>query len=144
VESSSQEEEVQRSLELLQRDELAKRKTPSHEVEFTLDDFRTQLDQIGKLGPIQKVMSMIPSMGELAKKMRGQYPEADMKRLVGIIDSMTPDERRSPPENISQSRRHQIAADAGVEPHEVDELIRQFVAMTDIMKRISTMRELGR
>ncbi len=62
-----------------------------------------------------------------------------MRRLVGIIDSMTPDERRNPSKVIDQSRRRRIAAGAGVEPHEVNELVKQFDGMADMMKRMSGM-----
>ncbi len=62
-----------------------------------------------------------------------------MRRLVGIIDSMTPDERRNPSKVIDQSRRRRIAAGAGVEPHEVNELVKQFDGMADVMKRMAGM-----
>ena len=65
--------------------------------------------------------------------------EKDMRRLVGIIDSMTPDERRNPSKVVDQSRRRRIAAGAGVEPHEVNELVKQFDGMADMMKRMSGM-----
>ena len=65
--------------------------------------------------------------------------EEDMRRLVGIIDSMTPDERRNPSKMIDQSRRRRIAAGAGVEPHEVNELVKQFDGMADMMKQMSGM-----
>ncbi len=60
-----------------------------------------------------------------------------MTRLVGIIDSMTPDERRNPSKMIDQSRRRRIAAGAGVEPHEVNELVKQFDGMADMMKQMA-------
>ena len=60
-----------------------------------------------------------------------------MKRLVGIIDSMTPDERRNPSKMIDQSRRRRIAAGAGVEPHEVNELVKQFDAMAHMMTSLA-------
>ena len=56
-----------------------------------------------------------------------------MKRLFGIIDSMTPAERRTPSKTIDQSRRRRIAAGAGVEPHEVNDLVKQFDAMAQMM-----------
>ena len=59
--------------------------------------------------------------------------EQDMKRLFGIIDSMTADERRNPTKVIDQSRRRRIAAGAGVEPHEVNELVKQFDVMATMM-----------
>ncbi len=60
-----------------------------------------------------------------------------MKRLVGIIDSMTPAERRNPSKVIDQSRRRRIAAGAGVEPHEVNELVKQFDGMAAVMKEMA-------
>ncbi len=65
-----------------------------------------------------------------------QVDESDMKRLFGIIDSMTPDERRNP-RVIDQSRRRRIAAGTGVEPHEVNELVKQFDGMASMMKEMS-------
>ena len=60
-----------------------------------------------------------------------------MKRLFGIIDSMTPAERRSPTKTIDQSRRRRIAAGAGVEPHEVNDLVKQFDAMAQMMTSLA-------
>jgi len=101
--------------------------------EFTLDDFKKQLSQIKRLGPMQKVMGMIPGMGNMAEAMGDADPEEDMKRLFGIIDSMTTEERRNPTKVIDQSRRRRIAAGAGCEPSEVNELIKQFDVMAQMM-----------
>jgi signal recognition particle subunit SRP54 len=101
--------------------------------EFTLDDFKKQLTQIKRLGPLQKVMGMIPGMSNLTEAMGDADPEQDMQRLFGIIDSMTADERRDPTKHIDQSRRRRIAAGAGVEPHEVNDLVKQFDAMSQMM-----------
>ena len=106
--------------------------------EFTLDDFKKQLGQIGKLGPLQKVMGMIPGMGGLTQALGDDMdPEQDMKRLLGIIDSMTPDERRNPTKVIDQDRRRRIAAGSGVEPHEVNELVKQFDVMHQMMTQMA-------
>jgi len=101
--------------------------------EFTLDDFKKQLSQIKRLGPMQKVMGMIPGMGNLADSMGDVDPEQDMKRLFGIIDSMTAAERRNPTKVIDQSRRRRIAAGAGCEPSEVNDLVKQFDMMAQMM-----------
>jgi len=105
--------------------------------EFTLDDFKKMIGQTKKLGPINKIMGMLPGMGAMADMLGDVDAESDMRRLVGIIDSMTPDERRNPSKIVDQSRRRRIAAGAGVEPHEVNELVKQFDGMADIMKRMS-------
>jgi signal recognition particle subunit SRP54 len=101
--------------------------------QFTLDDFRNQLGQIGRLGPLQKVMSMIPGMNALTQGVDDLDAEGDMKRLMGIVDSMTAEEKRNPTKVIDQGRRRRIAAGAGVEPHEVNDLVKQFDAMAQVM-----------
>ncbi|HJQ79105.1 MAG TPA: signal recognition particle protein, partial [Lacipirellulaceae bacterium] len=73
--------------------------------EFTLEDFRKQLSQVTRLGPLQKVMGLIPGMSQLNEMMGDVDHEQDMKRLFGIIDAMTPEERSSPAKTIDQSRR---------------------------------------
>lgn len=101
--------------------------------EFTLDDFRKQMSQISRLGPLQKVMGMIPGMGSLMKHLDDVDAEQGMKRMLGIVDSMTADEKRNPTKVIDQGRRRRIAAGSGVEPHEVNELVKQFSAMSQVM-----------
>jgi signal recognition particle subunit SRP54 len=105
--------------------------------EFTLDDFRKQLAQVTRLGPMQKLMGLIPGMGGLNEMLGDVDPEEDLKRLFGIIDSMTPEERRQPTKKIDQSRRRRIAAGAGVEPHEVNDLVKQFDAMSQVMTQMA-------
>jgi signal recognition particle subunit SRP54 len=65
--------------------------------------------------------------------------EQDIRRLAGIIDSMTPEERRNPSKVVDQSRRRRIAAGAGVQPHEVNELVKQFDGIAGYMKAMSGM-----
>jgi signal recognition particle subunit SRP54 len=65
--------------------------------------------------------------------------EGDMRRLRGIIDSMTAEERRNPSRTIDASRRRRIAAGSGVDPSEITQLVKQFDGMADVMKRMSGM-----
>jgi signal recognition particle subunit SRP54 len=102
--------------------------------EFTLDDFKKVLLQTRRLGPLGKVLGMIPGMGGMQEMLAGADLDKDVDRLFGIIDSMTPDERRSPSRVVDQSRRRRIAAGAGVEPHEVSDLVKQFDGMSAMMK----------
>lgn len=124
---------VEKAQQEFDQEEMRRQEERLRKGEFTLDDFRKQLAQIGRLGPLQKVMSLIPGMNSLNEMMGEVDPEEDLKRLLGIIDSMTPEERRNPTKIIDQSRRRRIAAGAGVEPHEVNELVKQFDAMAQIM-----------
>ena len=134
---------VEKAQQEFDQDEIQRQEDRLQKGIFTLDDFRKQLGQINRLGPLQKVMSFIPGMGNLADAMDGADPEQDMKRLFGIIDSMTAAEREQPTKIIDQSRRRRIAAGAGVEPHEVNELVKQFDAMAQIMTQMAgkSMRE---
>jgi signal recognition particle subunit SRP54 len=125
-------------------DELATQVTSLRQGEFTLLDFKMQLGQMGKHGPIQKIISMMPGMGEISQMRGNQNPEEDIRRLIGIIDSMTPDERCNPSKTVDQTRRYRIATGAGVEPHQVDDLVRQFDRMADMLKKISNMSMLDR
>ncbi|TWT37224.1 Signal recognition particle protein [Posidoniimonas corsicana] len=104
--------------------------------EFTLDDFKKQLKQITRLGPLRKVMGMIPGMKGMMDSMGDMDPEQDMKQLFGIIDSMTPAEKRDP-KLIDQSRRRRIAAGSGVEPHQVNDLVKMFEPMAQMMKSMA-------
>ena len=99
------------------------------------------LQQTRKLGPLEKVMSLIPGMSKLAEMMGGPTAtwKQEFRQLMGVIDSMTPAERRNPSKVIDTSRRRRIAAGAGVEPHQVNELVKSFDAMADQMKRLSGM-----
>jgi signal recognition particle subunit SRP54 len=124
-------EEAQRKFD---QDEMQKQEERLKAGEFTLDDFKKMLLQTRRLGPLGKVLGMIPGMGGMQEMLAGADLEKDMKRLFGIIDSMTPDERRNPTRTIDQPRRRRIAAGAGVQPNEVSDLVKQFDGMAAMMK----------
>ena len=130
---------VEQAQQKFDQDEMARQEERLRKGEFTLDDFRGMLNQMGKLGPLQKIMGLIPGMSSLKDMMGDVDAEGDMRRLRGIIDSMTPDERRNPSRIIDPSRRRRIAAGAGVDPAEISQLVKQFDGMADIMKRMSGM-----
>jgi signal recognition particle subunit SRP54 len=124
---------VEKAQREFDQDEMARQEERLAKGEFTLDDFRKQMTQIGRLGPLQKVMGMIPGMNNLMQGMDNVDAEGDIRRLMGIIDSMTAEEKRNPTKTIDQGRRRRIAAGAGVEPHEVNDLVKQFSAMSQMM-----------
>jgi signal recognition particle subunit SRP54 len=134
-------EQAQRKVD---QEEMARQEARLRKGEFTLDDFRSMIDQTGRLGPLNKVMSMIPGMSQMGDMMGDADAEADMRRLRGIIDSMTPAERRNPTKIIDQSRRRRIAAGAGVAAHEVNALVKQFDGMKDVIQRMMGLSARGR
>lgn len=124
-------EEAQKKFD---QDEMLRQEERLKAGEFTLDDFKKMLTQTRRLGPLGKVLGMIPGMGGMQEMLGNTDLEKDMNRLFGIIDSMTPDERRNPSKYIDQSRRRRIAAGSGVQPHEVSDLVKQFDGMAAMMK----------
>ncbi len=130
---------VEQAQERFDQEEMAKQEARLRKGEFTLDDFKKMLGQTKRLGPMNKILGMLPGMSGMSDMLGNADMEGEMKQLVGIIDSMTPDERRNPSKVVDQSRRRRIAAGAGVEPHQVNELVKQFDGMADMMKRMSSM-----
>ena len=129
-------EEAQRKFD---QDEMARQEERLRTGEFTLEDFKKMLQQTRRLGPIGKVLGMIPGMGQLKELVGDADLDKDMGRLFGIIDSMTPQERRNPSKVIDQQRRRRIATGAGVELQEVSDLVKQFDGMSAMMKGMAGM-----
>ncbi len=100
--------------------------------EFTLEDYRDQMKQLRKMGPLDQVLSMIPGMGSL-KGVDVDRGEQDMRRTIAIIDSMTPQERRDP-SVVNGSRRKRIAKGSGSSVEDVNRLLKQFAQARKLMK----------
>lgn len=107
---------------------------------FTLDDFRKQMSQASRLGSMSKIMSFIPGMGRLSGILGEMNvdPDRELRRIGGLIDSMTPEERRHP-EIIDSRRKKRIAAGAGVEVSRVNELLQMHQRMAGMVKSFSTL-----
>lgn len=100
--------------------------------EFTLDDFRNQMQKFANPGLMTKMLGLLPGMGQLREMMGNDDHTKEIRRMVGIIDSMTADEKRKP-KIIDPSRRQRIAAGAGVQTQQVNELIKQFESMKPML-----------
>lgn len=107
---------------------------------FTLDDFRKQMSQASRLGSMSKIMSFIPGMGRLSGILGEMNvdPDRELRRIGGLIDSMTPEERRHP-EIIDSRRKKRIAAGAGVEVSRVNELLQMHQRMAGMVKSFSSL-----
>jgi signal recognition particle subunit SRP54 len=127
-------EEVQKGVDLKEAQKLAdKVKSGSG---FDLNDFLSQITQMKKMGGLSGLMEKLPS--ELSAKAQGAdlgRAERDVRRMEGIINSMTSLERRKP-ELIKASRKRRIAAGAGVQVQEVNRLLNQFDQMQGMMKKM--------
>lgn len=131
-------EKAQANFDATQMEKLNKR---IRSMDFTLEDFMQQIQEVKKLGPLQQVLGMIPGLGS-AKKLK-QMGEIDDKVLVhveAIIKSMTPWER-SRPHEINGSRRKRIAVGSGTTVQDVNRLIKQFEQTRKMMKQFSDMEK---
>jgi signal recognition particle subunit SRP54 len=103
---------------------------------FTLEDFRSQLGQVNKLGSLEQILGMLPGGQKLKDAMAGQVPERELKRVMAMIDSMTLRERRDHTV-INGSRKKRIARGSGTNVTEVNRLIKQFLSARKIAKAMT-------
>jgi len=120
-----------------QQEQLAKGK-------FDLDDFRKQIVHMKKMGSMRDLMSKIPGLNQIGlDELGGIDADEEIKRIQGIIDSMTPEERGDP-RVIDISRRRRIAAGSGVDPADVSGLVKQFDAMAAVVRQMAQMSMLDK
>jgi signal recognition particle subunit SRP54 len=105
---------------------------------FTLEDFRDQLRMLKRMGPLDKILGMLPGMGGM-KELAGQKPdEKQLGRIEAIISSMTPDERKHA-DILDGSRRKRVAKGSGTTVEDVNRLLKQFVEMQRMLKMVGQM-----
>ena len=127
-------EEAERKVDRAKVEKLAgKLKTGQR---FDLEDFRDQLQQMMGMGGLSGLMDKLPGMGEIPKDVRAQVNDRELVRMVAIINSMTPGERNHP-DIIKGSRRRRIAQGSGTEVQDVNRLLKQFMQMQKMMKKMS-------
>ena len=124
-------EKVEQSVDFEQAEALVRKLRRS---EFTLEDYRDQMKQIRKMGPLEQVLSMIPGVGGALKGVDTDAGEQELKRAIAIVDSMTPRERRDP-SVINGSCRKRIARGSGNRVEDVNRLLKQFVGARRLMKQ---------
>ncbi|GAA5180504.1 signal recognition particle protein [Niveibacterium umoris] len=104
---------------------------------FDLNDFKNQISQMRKMGGLSSLMDKMPAQfAQAASQLQGGVEEKAIRRIEGIINSMTPNERGKP-ELIKASRKRRIAAGAGVQVQEVNRLLNQFEQTQKVMKQLS-------
>jgi signal recognition particle subunit SRP54 len=127
-------EQAQKQVDVASAQELAAKLKGG--AKFDLNDFASQLAQMNKLGGISSLMDKLPSqLQAAAAKTDMGKAERDMKRMLGIIHSMTPLER-SKPDLIKATRKKRIAVGAGVQVQEVNRLLSQFDQMQGMFKKM--------
>ena len=139
--------DVQKSINIAEAEKLAQKISQGDK--FDLNDFRAQLSQMNNMESFSSILEKLPAQfQEAASKVNDEEAKKSVRRTMGIIDSMTPFERRKP-DLIKASRKKRIAAGAGVPVQEVNRLLKQFEQTQDMMKRMKRgglgkmMRALG-
>ncbi len=106
--------------------------------EFTLEDFRDQLQVVKKLGSMGDLLGMIPGMKKLAGKVDPGVADSELKRVEAIINSMTKEERRNDA-LINGSRRRRIALGSGTNVSDVNRFLKQYAQTKKMMKKFTKM-----
>jgi len=128
-------EQVQEQVDQEKAEKLAKKISSGKN--FDLSDLREQLLQLQRMGGMSALLDKLPAqMQQNAARAAGAVNPAAIKRQIGMIDSMTPRERRRP-EMIDNSRKRRIATGAGVQLPEVNRLLKQFDQMQKTMKKLA-------
>src|SRR6202162_4735885 len=133
-------------MSLIERAEPAVDKKAAAELErklrtegFTLEDFRDQLKQIRKMGPLEQLVDMLPKVGPLQKLPKDAHvDEKKLKQVEAIINSMTNEERRNH-NVIDGKRRKRIAKGSGTTVQDVNQVIKQYMQMRQMMKQYGAM-----
>jgi signal recognition particle subunit SRP54 len=111
--------------------------------EFTLEDFRQQLLEVRKMGPLSSLLEMIPGLAQV-RGFREELDEREMVRFEAILNSMTPQERRDP-SILNSSRKRRIARGSGTTVQDVNRLLRQFEETKRMIRQLEAAgRRMGK
>jgi signal recognition particle subunit SRP54 len=143
---------IEKAESLYEEEEALRLQKKMLENQFTLQDFLEQLQKIRRMGPISKVMGMIPGFSKMQVKgaVNDQEIETRIRKVEAILNSMTKEERNKP-KILDASRRKRIARGSGVEVRDVNDVIKQYRQMQTMMEqlrkgkfpRIPGMQDMG-
>jgi signal recognition particle subunit SRP54 len=134
---------IERAQDTITEEDAVAMEKKLQEGNFDFEDFRDQLHQIKKLGPITDILGMIPGVGKMVKDLDMNMAESNLKKTEAIINSMTRQERQFP-DVLDASRRRRIAAGSGSTVQDVNQLIKQFRDMQRMMKQMGIMGNRGK
>ena len=129
---------IEKAEEVIDKGDAEKLEAKIRKGGFTLEDFRDQLRMLKRMGPLEKIMGMLPGMGSM-KELAGQKPdEKQLSRIEAIINSMTSEERKQA-DILDGSRRKRVAKGSGTTVEDVNRLLKQFVEMQRMLKMVGQM-----
>ncbi len=124
---------VERAQQVIDEREAEKAARKLQKGKFDFEDFLQQFGMLRKLGPLKKVLGMLPGVGQMLKEV--DLDDGRFQRVEAMIQSMTPRERRNP-DLIDLPRRRRIASGSGNELQAVHDLIKQFKMMQKLMQKM--------
>jgi len=127
---------IEKAEQAIGEDEAEKLEEKLRKNQFSLDDFRTQLRTLKRMGPLESILGMIPGLGNLKELAQNKPDEKQLARIEAIISSMTPAERKND-QLINGSRRKRIASGSGTSVEDVNRLLKQFVEMKRMLQMFS-------
>ncbi len=127
---------VEKAQEVIPEDRAQHLSTKVMAGDFNLEDLREMLRMIQNMGPLDKLLSMIPGIGAQIKNVK--VDERQFKRIEAIINSMTPEERRNP-RIINMSRKKRIAKGSGTSVSEVNKVLKRYEEMRKMMRKMKGM-----
>jgi signal recognition particle subunit SRP54 len=110
---------------------------------FDMNDFMEQLREIKNMGPLDQLVNLIPGMSKITAKMPVSVDEKRLKRIEAIISSMTKKERENP-NIIDASRKKRIARGSGTTVQDINQLLKQYTQIKEMIKQVSRMEKKGR
>jgi len=108
---------------------------------FTLDDFLIQLREMKKMGPLENLVGLLPGGSEMVKGADLSKSEREFRRMEGILCAMTPAERATP-QILNARRRQRIAKGSGVNVAEVNNVLRKFDEMREMMRKLGRFQKM--
>jgi signal recognition particle subunit SRP54 len=127
---------IEKAQETISAERAAEIERKLRKAEFTLEDFRVQIGEMRKMGPLQSLVEMIPGLSRV-KGLRDEMDEAQVDRVEAIISSMTPGERRDP-SILNGSRKRRVARGSGTSVQDVNRLLKQFDDTKRMMRQLES------
>jgi signal recognition particle subunit SRP54 len=127
-------EEVQQKVDHKKAEQLAKKVRKGKSFDF--NDLKDQFEQMQNMGGMTSLIDKMPGMGGMADKVKDKVNDREITRMIAIIQSMTPKERKFP-DIIKGSRKRRIAAGCGLQVQDVNRLMKQHQQMRKMMKKMS-------
>lgn len=133
---------IEKAQQAVDAEEAVKLQKKMLSAKFDLEDFRQQLANVRKMGPLDQIMKLIPGAAKMGGMMPDEFDEREMDMVDAIINSMTNQERRDP-DLLNASRKRRIAAGSGTTVQDINVLLKQFRELSKMMKAMSSGKSVS-